>query len=124
MTAEPGVTEKPVQKPVAATLIVRPVKGGRAEIATEAFLLFAPGLALEELEAVLRTSGFEENDATPLLSPVKPAEAQTVAAPEPAAPIVKPVLEVKAPVTPIAVYETIEFLDYDDEEDEFGSPEE
>ncbi len=36
------------------------------------------------------------------------------------APIIRPILEVRPLVAPITVYEPMEFIDYDDEDDTFG----
>jgi hypothetical protein len=127
-TAAPGAFERPVQKPIAAASFVLPAQGSRVAPVPELFLPFAPGFVFDELEAVLNTTGFEgfaDIPSTPLIagSPdVSPTPATSPG--EPVQFNIKPVLEVKPPAKPIAVYETIEFLDYDDEEDEIPVVEE
>ncbi|HYP07627.1 MAG TPA: hypothetical protein VER03_15445 [Bryobacteraceae bacterium] len=117
--AEPGAAERPVQKPVAAKMFVRPAAGLRPQLATESFLDFTPNLALEGLEAVLNTTGFEDVEDAPVrplinaAAPVEVVPPVTFAAP----PVAKPAIELKPPSTPIAVYEPIEFLDYEDDEE-------
>jgi hypothetical protein len=113
---EQGGTDRPIEKPLPANLFVRPAAGAHISPETEAFLAFEPAVAYDDLKFVLRTTGFEGVEG------LEAVEFEA-AAPVPAAPIViappvaRPVLEVKPTSVPIAVYEPMEFLDFDDEED-------
>ena len=76
-------------------------------------------MAVEGLDAGLRTTGFEDADAAiPVSEPPVPEAADPVKV---AIPALKPILQVRPTSVPIAVYEPIQFLDYDDEDDSFGS---
>jgi hypothetical protein len=111
--------DKPLLKPVGVGSLVRTAASERPALKTESFLLFAPFLDLEDLDAGLCTTGFDAAEI--------PAQVVEPPAPEPAAPIEvaipvsRPILEVRPTTTPIAVYEPIEFLEYDDEDDSFAA---
>jgi hypothetical protein len=115
--AEPGGNDKPLAKPVAAALFIRPVASVRPALSTEDFLPFAPVLASGELDSGLSTTGFEGVEPSPLVA---------VSVPEPVVkigPVERPILEVKPSAAPIAVYEPMQFLDYEDDDDSFSEPE-
>ena len=115
--AEPGGNDKPLAKPVAAAPFIRPVASVRPALSTEDFLPFAPVLASGELDSGLSTTGFEGVEQSPLVA---------LSVPEPVlkiVPVERPILEVKPSAAPIAVYEPMEFLDYEDEDDSFSEPE-
>ena len=121
-TAERGGGDKPLAKPIAAGLIVQPAASVRPGLITEQFLDFPSTLALDELTSRLRVTGFESFEEE-----YEQKVEETAAVPDTPAPspitlsIQRPVLEVKPATATAAVYEPMEFLDYDDEEDTYGS---
>lgn len=110
--------DKPLLKPVGIGLLVRPAASERPALIAESYHPFAPPLELDDLDAGLRTTGFEGVDAPEHEEPAIPEVAAPV---ESRIPAPRPILEVRPSAVPIAVYEPIEFLDYDDEDDFFGS---
>ena len=115
--SDPSAKGRPLAKPAAAESFVCAAASVRPALNIESFEFFDPSFALNELDASLTTTGFEGFDR-----PASPASAifEPPAAPILTIPVVRPMLEVKPPLTPIAVYEPMEFLDYDDEDDSFG----
>ena len=122
-TAERGGGDKPLAKPIAAGLIVQPVPSVRPGLAAEQFLDFPSTLALDDLISGLRIAGFEgfeDNDQEidqPLAIPETPAPAPMTLS------IQRPILEVKPATATAVVYEPMEFLDYEDEEDTYAETE-
>ena len=111
--------DKPLLKPVGVGSFVRPAASERPALIAESYLLFVPLLELDGLDAGLLPTGFEGVDAP--ASEVEPDAPDFAASPESPISPPRPILEVRPSATPIAVYEPIEFLDYDDEDDSFGS---
>ena len=111
--------DKPLLKPVGVGSFVRPAASERPALIAESYLLFAPLLELDDLDAGLLTTGFEGVDA-PARKWNRPRPISLLPS-KVAIPAPRPILEVRPSATPIAVYEPIEFLDYDDEDDSFGS---
>lgn len=121
--AEPGGNDKPLAKAVAVLSFVRSAAGARPAITTEPFLPFGPLPSVEDFDSGLRTTGFEGFEDTRSAASEAASENMEPAAPITiAVPVSKPVLEVKPPAAPIAVYEPMEFIDYDDD-DPFAEPE-
>ena len=122
-TAERGGGDKPLAKPIAAGLIVQPVASVRPGLVAEQFLDFPSTLALDDLISGLRVAGFEgfeDNDQEidqPLAIPETPAPAPITLS------IQRPILEVKPATATAVVYEPMEFLDYEDEEDTYAETE-
>ena len=111
-TAEPGGNDQPLAKPIAATSLIQPASGVRPALRSESYVSFGPVAALDDFGTGLWTTGFEGVDEGSRI-------AQHVA-PEKIAPIIKPLLEVRPLAAPITVYEPMEFIDYDDDDDTFG----
>jgi hypothetical protein len=120
------VSEKPPQGAIEAGLFIRPAGGARPAAAVENFVAFAPVLALDDLNTALETTGFDGVDAG--TTPPTEFSRTTSEVPTPAVviapPMERPIVEVRPSAAPMAVYESIQFLDYDDEEqDSFIQPE-
>jgi hypothetical protein len=112
-SAEPGGSDQPPAKPIAAASFIHPAAGARPALRSESYISFRPAVALEDFGTDLRTTGFERVDESPGI-------AQHVAPEKIAAPVIKPILEVRPSAAPITVYEPMEFIDYDDDDDTFG----
>jgi hypothetical protein len=114
----PQGTDKPLLKPVGVSSFVRPAPCERPALTIESFLLFAPPVELDGLDTGLCTTGFDGVDVpAPEIEPASPPTAAPIEINIPE----RPILEVRPSATPIAVYEPIQFLDYEDEEeDSFG----
>jgi hypothetical protein len=111
--------DKPLLKPVGVGSFVRTAASERPALKAESFLLFAPFLDVEDLDAGLCTTGFDSVEVPVLEQAVpEPAAPTEIAVPSP-----KPILEVRPATAPIAVNEPMQFLDYDEEEDSFEAAE-
>ena len=112
-TAEPGGSDQPLAKPIAAASLIQPAAGVRPALRSESYISFSPAVALDDFGTGLRTTGFEGVDESSRI-------AQHVAPEKIAAQVIKPILEVRPLAANITVYEPMEFIDYDDDDDTFG----